>query len=178
VACDSTAFDPPGNSQPLSVAQEATTMRGSSKNVTRPSQISITLGELTSTIMTIQTYANKEQAAVRKNTGFASIFRVSGVGMVEMQTATIMSKLKAAEPKMVEGPMSPLKFSFFSVSTTDSKISGAEDPNAIRVRLETVSFQIFTVFVFPLTVVTITQAVMVSIAAIKASATTDTPTKK
>ena len=51
-------------------------------------------------------------------------------------------KLKAAEPTMVEGPSSPgLDPRVCRVSMTLSRISGAEEPRAMRVRFATVGFQ-------------------------------------
>lgn len=50
--------------------------------------------------------------------------------------------MKAAEPTMVEGPSSPgLLPRVPTVSTTLSRISGAEEPRAMRVKLATVGFQ-------------------------------------
>ena len=55
-------------------------------------------------------------------------------------TATIMSKLKAAEPTMVDGPRSPEKKPLPTISMTDNKISGADEPSAMSVRFATVGF--------------------------------------
>ena len=59
--------------------------------------------------------------------------------------ADIAKRLKAAEPTIVLGPSSPdLKFKD-KVSITESRISGALLPKAIRVKFATVSFHTKTV---------------------------------
>ena len=59
-----------------------------------------------------------------------------------MQTALINKRLNAAEPTIVDGPSSPaFSPSVPTVSSTDSKISGADDPRAIKERFAIVAFQ-------------------------------------
>ena len=65
-----------------------------------------------------------------------------------MDTALMTSKLKAADPTMVDGPSSPGAWpSVVAVSINDNRISGAELPKAMRVRFASVGFQTATLTV-------------------------------
>ena len=57
-------------------------------------------------------------------------------------------RLKAADPTIVPGPNSPESNPLPKTSMMAKRISGAEEPRAIRVRLETVSFQMRTFVTF------------------------------
>jgi len=100
-------------------------------------------------------------------------------------TALMTSRLKAALPTIVEGPSSPARNSFLKRSMTLSKISGALEPKAMRVRLATVSFQTLVVSHFSsesptldarlATLTNLFLEVIFSMAAMKTSLTMATP---
>jgi hypothetical protein len=93
-------------------------------------------------------------------------------GKMNIEIAVMTNKLKAALPTIVLGPNSPaLKLFLKQISITDKRISGADDPNAIKDKFETVSFQTrtFTLVVVPsdlFTTISFSLDVITSIAAI------------
>lgn len=101
-----------------------------------------------------------------------------------MEIALMTSKLKEAEPTMVEAPSSPGHLPrLVHVSKTARRISGALEPRAMRVKLATVAFQkrTFLCLSFPSPSITVTMtylAVIFSIASMKISATIEIPRKR
>ena len=93
-------------------------------------------------------------------------------------------RLKEADPTIVEAPSSPGHLpSLVTVSSTARRISGADDPRAIRVRFATVGFQKVTFFyiIFPSPCLTLTMTfleVIFSMASMKISATMAIPKKR
>ena len=61
----------------------------------------------------------------------------------------MQNRLKAALPTIVDGPRSPVKKSLLRISMTDKRISGADEPRAISVKLATVAFQTLYVMSVP-----------------------------
>jgi len=121
--------------------------------------------------------------AVVINTPKSAIF--FGSSTAGMHTALINKRLKAAEPTIVEGPSSPA----FSpsepiVSSTESKISGADDPRAINERFAMVAFQTGTSTQYILSVflsytsLRYVVDVITSIASMKISAMIEIPKKR
>ena len=95
-------------------------------------------------MMMSQMYAKMQKTAVTANTLMFLMRRTSGFGIAKTQTPVITSKLNAAEPTIVLGPRAPALNLLPKISIQDRRISGEDDPNAIRVRFATVSFQTFT----------------------------------
>ena len=120
------------------------TRTGKATKVTMPSHGSTTLGENVSSIAISHRYASSDAIAVQMYTPICLTARVSPLGMETTQTAMIMRRLKAALPTMVEGPSAPLYIPLPKSSITDSRISGADEPSAMSVRLAIVGFQMRT----------------------------------
>ena len=130
------------------------------------------------------TYANTLHTAVIANTFNALMVRTSPLGIAITQTPVITSKLNAAEPTIVLGPSFPASKFEPMISMIDRRISGADDPRAIRVRFATVSFQTRTStssYSLPgpglATFTIFTLLVIVSIAHMNTSAIIATPVK-
>ena len=151
-------------------------------NVMKPSHTSTTFGVMTVRMTRSHRYAATEKTAVMAKTPSSLMRRPEPSGIAITHTALMTSMLNAAEPTMVDGPSSPAKNPEVMISMTESKISGAEDPRAIRVRLATVAFHVsvWITRILPLGRVTFLTAsceVMRSMASMKRSAKTATPKK-
>mmetsp|Transcript_137555 Transcript_137555/g.252945 ORF Transcript_137555/g.252945 Transcript_137555/m.252945 type:complete len:333 (+) Transcript_137555:118-1116(+) len=172
-------WQPKFPSWPMSARKETYTNGTSVRRVTMASGMLMTPGEITDTVITNQKYAKNIKNNVTTKTSISTILRISVLGMTKMQIAMITSRLKEAEPTMVDGPNSPAYIFLLKSSVTDRRISGAEDPSAIKVRFATVSFHTRTVIIRPVESRTCLRLLVItSIAPMKVSAIIDTPTKK
>lgn len=104
--------------------------------------------------------------------------------MTMIDTPEITIRLKAAEPTIVAGPSSPGSFpKFDTVSIIERRISGAEEPRAISVRLAIVGFHTETFIVCSIPSISVYFTVLVwdvitSIASIKRSEIKAIPKKR
>ena len=129
--------------QLLSCIHALMTRAGKKRSVNTASHNSMTFGELYRITNNNQQYANTDQNEVIKNTPNSLILFDVPAGRTMTQMAVIKIMLYEADPIMVNNPK--LSFGLVSlnvanVSKTEIRISGADDPRAISVRFEIVSF--------------------------------------
>mmetsp|Transcript_4773 Transcript_4773/g.8674 ORF Transcript_4773/g.8674 Transcript_4773/m.8674 type:complete len:252 (-) Transcript_4773:598-1353(-) len=119
-------------------------------SVIQASSMVTTPGVHTSSTTNIQTYTRTDQVAVTQKTLMSEMDFTDSPGSATIHAAEIIRRLKAAEPTMVDGPSSPGAAPRVSQpSITASRISGAEEPNAMSVRFATVGFHTCAVMVVP-----------------------------
>lgn len=157
---------------------------GNIKKVKIASQRSTTFLVFAARIIYSQMYANRDVIAVTAKTLMFLIRLDSKAGIAIIHIPVMTKRLNAAEPTMVLGPSSPDSKLFPTISIIERRISGADDPRAIRVKLATVSFQtrtsIHSLSAFGPCLATLTFLVLlviVSIEHIKTSAMMATPIK-
>mmetsp|Transcript_28934 Transcript_28934/g.92430 ORF Transcript_28934/g.92430 Transcript_28934/m.92430 type:complete len:246 (+) Transcript_28934:787-1524(+) len=183
----STFFAPQG--RPTSAVYASQVRMGNRAKVMMASSMVTMSGVQYECTISTQMYARMEKVAVTRNTGSSEMRRTSPSGMDMVHTAVMASRLKAADPTMVEGPSSPGACVSHlarpcTVSRTARRISGADEPSAISVRLATVAFQYWTSMWVTSPVfrsffsIFFTRLVIVSIADMNTSLTIATPKKQ